>query len=851
MPKLRTFRLHSNDLQCDCHMAWLSEWLRQRPRVGLFTQCASPSNLRGLNVPEVQQKEFVCSDSTRVQGCATSSKAACPSVCTCVKKVVDCRGKDLGTVPLNLPQKTTEIRLEQNNIKSIPPKAFTSYKKIRRIDLSNNQISEIAANAFHGLRNLNSLVLYGNKITELPKGLFDGLYSLQLLLLNANQINCIRVDAFRDLQSLSLLSLYDNKIQTMAKGTFTPLHAIQTLHLAQNAFICDCNLKWLAEFLHANPIETSGARCASPRRLANKRIGQIKSKKFRCSAKEQYSLPGTDDYRVKLAGACYRDSLCPDTCRCEGTVVDCSNQGLTRLPNRLPQYTTELRLNNNEISVLEATGLFKKLPHLRKINLSNNRLLEMEDGAFEGASQVTELLLIGNRLDIIQGDMFRGLNSLKTLMLRSNRLTCLGNNSFAGLSTIRLLSLYDNQISSVAPGAFAGLHSLSTLNLLANPFHCNCHLAWLAGWLRLRHIVTGNPRCQDPPFLHEIPIQDVAEQDFTCGDGDEEVHCLPPIRCPASCSCSDGTVRCSNQGFSSLPANLPHDLTELYLDENQFTMVPAELSNYKYLSLIDLSNNRISGIANFTFKNMSQLTKLILSYNRLRCIPLRAFSGLKNLRLLSLHGNDISTIAEGVFSDLTALSHLALGSNPLYCDCSLRWLSNWVKVGYKEPGIARCQGPGELTDKLLLTTPSSKFECSGPAETSVQAKCYPCLSNPCRNNGLCSPDPVEYFRCSCSEGFKGQSCGTPINSCVMTPCENGGTCRLQDDAEKGFSCDCPKGFEGQTCEVNIDDCKDHKCGNSSTCVDGINDYTCVCRAEYTGMMFYTCTHHSNSLLHVF
>lgn len=56
-------------------------------------------------------------------------------------------------------------------------------------------------------------------------------------------------------------------------------------HLAQNPFICDCNLKWLADYLRTNPIETSGARCASPRRLANKRIGQIKSKKFRCSGR--------------------------------------------------------------------------------------------------------------------------------------------------------------------------------------------------------------------------------------------------------------------------------------------------------------------------------------------------------------------------------------------------------------------------------------------------------------------------------------------------------------------------------------------------------------------------------------
>lgn len=65
----------------------------------------------------------------------------------------------------------------------------------------------------------------------------------------------------------------------------SPPPSLFSSHLAQNPFICDCNLKWLADYLRSNPIETSGARCASPRRLANKRIGQIKSKKFRCSGR--------------------------------------------------------------------------------------------------------------------------------------------------------------------------------------------------------------------------------------------------------------------------------------------------------------------------------------------------------------------------------------------------------------------------------------------------------------------------------------------------------------------------------------------------------------------------------------
>uniref|UniRef100_A0A8C1NGK8 Slit homolog 1 protein n=1 Tax=Cyprinus carpio TaxID=7962 RepID=A0A8C1NGK8_CYPCA len=801
MPKLRTFRLHSNSLLCDCHVAWLSDWLRQRPRLGLYTQCMAPPSLRGHNIAEVQKKEFMC---TGAQSHSSCSVLQCPELCTCSNNIVDCRGKGLTEIPTNLPETITEIRLEQNSIKIIPPGAFSPYKRLRRIDLSNNQITELASDSFQGLRSLNSLVLYGNKITELPKGLFDGLFSLQLLLLNANKINCLRVDSFQDLQNLNLLSLYDNKLQTIAKGTFSSLRAIQTLHLAQNPFMCDCHLKWLADYLQDNPIETSGARCTSPRRLANKRIGQIKSKKFRCS--------GVEDYRSKLGGDCFADLACPEKCRCEGTTVDCSGQKLTKIPDHIPQYTAELRLNNNEFTVLEATGIFKKLPQLRKINLSNNKITDIEEGTFEGASGVNELILTSNRLESVHYSMLKGLSGLRTLMLRSNKITCVNNGSFTGLSSVRLLSLYDNLITSMSPGAFDTLHSLSTLNLLANPFICNCHLAWLGEWLRKKRIVTGNPRCQSPYFLKEIPIQDVAIQDFACEDGNDENSCSPLARCPAECSCLDTVVRCSNKGLKVLPKGIPKD---------------------QFHNKCDLSNNQISTLSNHSFSNMSELLTLILSYNRLRCIPIKAFDGLKSLRLLSLHGNDIAVIPDGAFKDLSSLSHLALGANPLYCDCHMQWLSDWVKSGYKEPGIARCTGPGEMTDKLLLTTPSKKFTCTGAVDVNILAKCNPCLSNPCKNDGTCSNHPVDFYRCTCPYGFKGHDCEEPIHACISNPCQNGGTCHLKDGEENTHWCVCPDGFEGDECEINIDDCEDNDCENNSTCVDGINNYTCLCSPEYT------------------
>uniref|UniRef100_A0A672YYX4 Slit homolog 3 (Drosophila) n=1 Tax=Sphaeramia orbicularis TaxID=375764 RepID=A0A672YYX4_9TELE len=774
MPKLRTLRLHSNNLHCDCHLSWLSDWLRARRGLAPFTQCMAPAHMRGLNVPDVQKKDFVCNG----EAMKTRIVAVCPPSCSCNNNIVDCRRKGLTEIPANLPEGIVEIRLEQNLIKSVPAGAFTAYKKLKRIDLSKNQISDVAADAFSGLRSLTSLVLYGNKITELPKGLFDGLVSLQLLLLNANKINCLRVNTFQDLQNLNLLSLYDNKLQTISKGLFTPLRSIKTLHLAQNPFMCDCHLKWLADYLFDNPIETSGARCSHPRRLANKRISQVKGKKFRCT--------GQEDYRSRLSGECFQDLVCPEKCRCEGTVVDCSNLKLTRVPPHIPEHTTDLRLNDNEITVLEASGTFKKLPNLKKINLSNNKLRDIREGVFDGASGVLELLLTGNKLTGLQGRMFRGLTGLKTLMLRSNQISCIDNSTFTGLSSVRLLSLYDNRISSIAPGAFSTLHSLSTINLLSNPYVCDCHLAWLGQWLKKTRVVSGNPRCQKPAFLKEIPIQDVATPDFTC-DGAEDNGCLPASGCPDVCTCSDGVVRCSNRGLHSLPKGIPKDTTEL-----------------------------------------------ILSYNQIRCIPVHAFDGLKSLRLLTLHGNDLSTIPEGAFNHLTSLSHLALGANPLYCNCDLRWLSQWVKAGFKEPGIARCTGPPDMADRLLLTTPLNRFQCKGPVDIGLMSKCAPCLAAPCQNNGTCVSEVTGSYHCTCPYGFKGQNCEIPINACISFPCSNGGTCHIQPGLEDHFSCVCPPGFEGQRCEINPDDCEDNDCENNSTCIDGVNNYTCVCPPNYTG-----------------
>jgi Leucine-rich repeat (LRR) protein len=48
-------------------------------------------------------------------------------------------------------------------------------------------------------------------------------------------------------------------------------------------------------------------------------------------------------------------------------------------------------LADNEITRLSADGLFGGLPHLRKVDLTRNRLTNLEPNTFEGCAKLTEL----------------------------------------------------------------------------------------------------------------------------------------------------------------------------------------------------------------------------------------------------------------------------------------------------------------------------------------------------------------------------------------------------------------------------------------------------------------------------
>jgi len=112
-----------------------------------------------------------------------------------------------------------------------------------------------------------------------------------------------------------------------------------------------------------------------------------------------------------------------------------------------------------------------------------------------------------------------------------------------------------------------------------------------------------------------------------------------------------------------------------------------------------------------------------------------------------------------------------------------------------------------------------------------------CKSSPCENDGSCILDDsilINGFYCKCEEGFGGQLCESDTNECASNPCLNGGTCSTPDF--NMYECACPEGTSGTNCEIDEDECVSEPCFNGGTCIDSLNSYTCKCAQGFTGSL---------------
>ncbi|XP_002740280.1 uncharacterized protein LOC100378039 [Saccoglossus kowalevskii] len=179
----------------------------------------------------------------------TESPITCPSICICntvgANVEVDCSDRGLQTVPPDIPESTTVLSLNKNNLNILYDNAFSSLPNLEILHLSQSQIEYLPAGTFNGLTKLRNLDLSGNNIDSI-NSLFVGLSQLQNLDLSVNNIRSIPNTAFSQLSSLKVLDMSRNKLSTIIPGTFIGTVILQELYLSSN------NISSLSSFMFDN-----------------------------------------------------------------------------------------------------------------------------------------------------------------------------------------------------------------------------------------------------------------------------------------------------------------------------------------------------------------------------------------------------------------------------------------------------------------------------------------------------------------------------------------------------------------------------------------------------------------------
>lgn len=520
-----------------------------------------------------------------------------------------------------------ELRLAYNRISRLDSDAFEGTKALRVLDLANNYLTEIpgvaltrhtstlthldlSSNRIRSLDNeyigkLSTLLVLNisrNEISNLAPGTFLGLRRLRYLDISVNSLRAVEDDAFEGLDSLEELVITDNNVLLVPASALGRLPKLRSLHLDFNRIAAV-----------SGDIVGSVAERAEELSLARNVIRELPDGTFRrCKRLRKLDLTGN-----LLTGT-------PSIGMFIGTEV--TLQELHLPYNKLTGWPAELKLST-----------------LRTLDLSNNRLVEISSNALEYMTELRYLNLSGNtklgnglpselisqqsysQLEVVDlrktgiqklpVKMLLSMKSLQELYLSDNMLTELGERSFMNFPNLTLIDLSNNKIATIKPHSFINVMSIRQLNLAHN------RLVSYTG------------------------------ETFNTGTG------------LVNLDLSDNRLTyISPTSFRIHPR-----LESLKLGDNRLTFFPATelIVGLQYLTLLDLSGNKLIGVDELDFSRLPRLRDISFARNALENVGDLAFHNSSQLQILDLSENKLARLNERALEGLSRLRFLNLSFNQL------------------------------------------------------------------------------------------------------------------------------------------------------------------------------------------
>ncbi|XP_069570219.1 amphoterin-induced protein 3 isoform X1 [Brachyistius frenatus] len=163
-----------------------------------------------------------------------------------------------------------------------------------------------------------------------------------------------------------------------------------------------------------------------------------------------------------------RTSVCPPQagCLCASDIVSCTAASLQQVPGDVPVSAVTLDLSHNRIAQLEDGG-FYGLSRLETLRLAHNHLTAIRPGAFRNSSGtlLRHLDLSSNQLRVLEQNYFLELPGLEELLLFNNLLVQVEGGALAGLPALRKAYLSHNRLTDF-PFFSIQKHSHPHLSLL-------------------------------------------------------------------------------------------------------------------------------------------------------------------------------------------------------------------------------------------------------------------------------------------------------------------------------------------------------------------------------------------------
>ena len=162
---------------------------------------------------------------------------------------------------------------------------------LKILDLTQTELRTDNLKAISPLSSLEILKLNDNQITSIPNFIFNSLESLRELDLTKNALSHLTPQALHGMQkSLHLINLRFNQIQTISHCVFEQYTSLQTLYLASNPLHCDCHSRWLKEWLNEyddTSVTQFRYQCASPPQLKDALLYDVDLDQLVCEDGEQ------------------------------------------------------------------------------------------------------------------------------------------------------------------------------------------------------------------------------------------------------------------------------------------------------------------------------------------------------------------------------------------------------------------------------------------------------------------------------------------------------------------------------------------------------------------------------------